>query len=100
MTTPTQDLLAKRVEAGCMLLDEHYPGWENLIDLKRLKMNTLEDCILGQLFGDYTTGRSALQLQHGTGPHFGLDLVGGPTTNHYFEILDELWIDTIQERRS
>lgn len=48
--------IAKRVERGAALLDRERPGWEEDVDLGRLQMTSTCDCILGQIFGTYTSG--------------------------------------------
>ena len=39
----------ERVERGAALLDEHAPGWENVIDLKTLNLSSCEACVCGQV---------------------------------------------------
>lgn len=43
-------------------LDDVRPGWEWEIDLDRLTMLSLRDCVLGQLYGDWATGLGELGL--------------------------------------
>lgn len=38
------------VERGMAWLDEHRPGWEHRIDLRRLDLDSTCDCLLGQEF--------------------------------------------------
>jgi hypothetical protein len=45
-----------RVAKGAALLDEHRPGWARLVALNRLAMETCDQCILGQVCGDYYDG--------------------------------------------
>lgn len=58
MSTATQEILApptveSRVAAGVKVLDQHEPGWEKLIDLERLNIDSMERCVIGQLYGDF-----------------------------------------------
>lgn len=46
----------ERVASGAYMLDVHAPGWRDKIDLDRLNVRSCDDCILGQVFGEYTTG--------------------------------------------
>lgn len=47
---PNEILL--NVGRGVDYLDEHEPDWHRRIDLLTLSMNSVEDCVLGQLFGN------------------------------------------------
>jgi hypothetical protein len=59
----TVDALVKeRVLRGIELLNEHIPGWEDRIDCQHLLLANADQCVLGQLFGDYEEGTSALEL--------------------------------------
>lgn len=44
------------VARGVAVLDAVKPDWRESIDLETLSMETLDECILGQVFGGYTTG--------------------------------------------
>lgn len=44
------------VEEGAKLLDEARPGWEAEIACDKIAMETCDQCILGQLYGDYECG--------------------------------------------
>jgi hypothetical protein len=53
MITPFEDALVCALH-GREYLDRTYPDWWfPKIDRERLDMNLTNDCILGQLFGDY-----------------------------------------------
>jgi len=45
--------LAERVAAGAEWLDANYPGWVDHVDLVLLDIRDCEDCVLGQLAGNY-----------------------------------------------
>jgi len=50
------------VERGIALLDEHAPAdWIGNVDIERLDMGSGRNCILGQVFGNYSWGLSALR---------------------------------------
>lgn len=51
---------AARVDAGAKFLDQHHPGWDQLIDLARLNLESSDDCVLGQLYGSYGRGLDRL----------------------------------------
>jgi len=52
--------LHARVKRGAALLDQHYPGWAEKINQKTLDMISSCRCILGQLYGDFWTGKAHL----------------------------------------
>lgn len=41
------------VKRGSYWLDENYPGWENSLNLKDLRMNSCNTCVIGQAVGGY-----------------------------------------------
>jgi hypothetical protein len=44
-------------ERGAKLLDEKYEGdWREKIDIDELDMDNQDECILGQMYGDYEDG--------------------------------------------
>jgi hypothetical protein len=57
---PTQenpmDAFTEAVQRGAALLDDLDPQWFEHIDLGRLDMGECARCILGQIYGNYTTG--------------------------------------------
>ena len=58
MTVSTQE----RVTAGAFALDAAKPGWENQIDLDRLDVSSPVNCVLGQLYGEYTNAPKSLRM--------------------------------------
>lgn len=50
--------MAARVKRGAHLLDQHRPGWERQINLRRLE--GLENDVLTQLYGSQAEGMEAL----------------------------------------
>jgi hypothetical protein len=43
----------ERVKTGAAWLDSFMPDWASKINLKKLNMDTWDQCILGQLFGTF-----------------------------------------------
>ena len=57
----TNNVLRERIRAGAALLDAEGPqDWRDRIDTDELDMFYVTHCVLGQLFGDYTSGVNAL----------------------------------------
>jgi len=94
------------VNAGIDLLDKIYPGWDDWVDLDELDMNTVDKCILGQVFGHYDEGVSYIirfakidiNLGH-TACELGFDPIY--TDGCYIDewLLRMEWIARISERR-
>jgi hypothetical protein len=48
-------------ERGAKLLDEKYEGnWRKKVDVDKLNMDYQDECILGQIYGDYEDGLEEL----------------------------------------
>lgn len=68
----------ERVARGVALLDERGPeSWRDKIDPARLNVASGLDCVLGQVFGDYITGRQAMGLT-GDEWQYGFDAASPP----------------------
>lgn len=48
--------LAACVKRGALFMDKQYPGWHKSIDISILDIGCSDDCILGQIFGNYAYG--------------------------------------------
>jgi hypothetical protein len=46
---------AARVADGAAWLDLHQPGWTALVDVDLLQLDDPQECVLGQVYGDYLT---------------------------------------------
>ncbi len=59
-----QDEFTTSVRMGVRLLDRHFGGgeWRNTIDHSILDLHHIYNCVLGQVFGSYTTGRLTLDV--------------------------------------
>lgn len=50
------------VRSGALLLDSWRPGWADEVNLKRLDMLDPNDCVIGQVFGDFDEGCDELGI--------------------------------------
>lgn len=83
-------------EAGASLLDRVSPGWAKRIDRSRLAMNSLYDCILGQLYGSYAEGLTALRLTEETARMYGFNRT--PKPYETFAPFVASWNERIEQR--
>lgn len=88
--------VVSRIPNGMALLDAYDPDWVSKIDLNILDMHDYHYCILGQFFGDYGTGRDALDIPIGDGQWYGFDQETGEFEN--WAILDKAWVREIKAR--
>jgi hypothetical protein len=51
--TEAQEMAAHRVRAGAFALDRIKPGWARLINLAELDIFDLNQCVIGQIWGNY-----------------------------------------------
>lgn len=89
MNGPIGDLM--RARAGARRLDHHFggPQWALRVDVNALTIASAEDCILGQVFGDYSDGLEQLKLMQ-----------PGKPTMYGFVSIDELrWRGQIRRRQ-
>ena len=78
--------LSSRVAKGVALLDGHDSQWVGKVNLETLNLASGYDCVLGQVFGDYATGKEV----------FGLDM--DESHDHGFtETGDGSWGDLTDE---
>lgn len=96
----TDEQYDEHIRPGIAVLDHEKPGWEFVIDLERLDMMDSSDCLLGQLYGDWSAGLSAtfryrqtLPLEDQVAAHTVFaDHTGGP--------VDRAWRREIERRRA
>lgn len=84
----------QRVQRGINLLDADRPGWWIDVDTDILDIDDLYRCVLGQVYGNFTTGLVALSLAGGYGEGFNrssLQPVGA---------LNQEWVKRIKARRA
>jgi hypothetical protein len=54
------------------LLDEKRPNWYNEVDTKTLDMDSAQECLMGQLYGQYNLGMAAVGLTVKDGWEYGV----------------------------
>lgn len=59
------------VARGRALLGSNLPGWRKLVNKYRLSMSHAQNCILGQIFGDYDRGLDALNFTRDDAVYYG-----------------------------
>jgi hypothetical protein len=76
------------------LLDEIRPNWYNEVNLDTLNMDDGRACLMGQLYGGYTKGRTELGISAVDAPDYGIVVqdstiydatVGGDVLDGLFE---------------
>lgn len=74
---PTQGYLrVRRVQRGIELIEvTEGPEWTERIEWHLLDMKSCEYCILGQLFGSYSTGLNRLSIEESEASGYGFDVV-------------------------
>lgn len=109
MSTDVEPTVEERVAAGAAWLDEHHPGWENDVDLDKLRMDDCALCVLGQTFGDYWESPlaesrpetwSELDAYDEVARPLGFQFSGrrGYSRDEYAE-LNAAWVRLIESRR-
>lgn len=82
------------VESGAAFLDERVPDWREKIDTGKLRINSLRDCVLGQLAGWYFTGLNELGITPAKAFDYGFVEADGATASE----LEQAWTDEIMGR--
>lgn len=106
--------IAERVTAGAAWLDATRPGWDQLVDLGRLDMQSACLCVLGQVFAAaaddagyiYGFDYAARMLLEGNDDAFAsgftcdYSLPSWPEREADFGALDGAWRELISRRRA
>lgn len=85
------------VARGVELLDSRFANWRKVIDLDKLDMLSLDNCVLGQLFGSYSNGVSALWF---AGYHSDWANEHGFDTCAEYGELTRVWKDAVSGGRA
>lgn len=100
------NILPNRVRAGALIMDSVKPGWADKIDVSRLRVERIDDCIVGQAFeiydNDFTTqwgnwndALEELGSRHDRGTGNGFNDEGDR-----YDTLKTLWVNEINKRKS
>ena len=87
---------------GAAMLDRVTPGWHERIDLAELNLGDCHDCILGQLYGWYITGRDTLGLDLDGSARYGfslgIDAAMAERPDEAYLRLTERWVREVTHR--
>lgn len=86
------------IMAGCGVLDEVRPGWVDEIDLDRLNLASILDCVLAQLYGGFFSAKEKLGMSWDVAEDNGFALDFSYERQDY-ETLTTEWREVIQSRR-
>lgn len=87
-------LVKKRVQRGIALLEKkHGPNWVDRVDLETLELMNCENCVLGQLYGRYSAGTSALHITF-EAPDYGFTI----RDDDGWGRLQAAWMDALTPR--
>lgn len=92
--------MEEKVTAGGMVLDMEKPGWYRKIDLDTLTIRSCTDCVLGQVFNGFDTGKKELGISIGADYGFALNTAQATPyeTRMEWNKLKELWIEEVEMR--
>lgn len=93
----------KRMRKGVKLLNEQAPGWHRKVKISTLDLSSNDNCILGQVFGEYTNGLELLDINSNdetrNGPAHGFSLCSEEWTNERIADMTEWWKKQIRAKR-
>lgn len=98
--------MTQNIERGTALLDRERPGWENMIDLRRLDLASTNDCVLGQVYGaepgfhsPYSHGRAMLGIDSFTAAVLHGFSLAAPRDGESYRNLTDEWKHLVAIRR-
>jgi hypothetical protein len=97
----------EQINEGVALLDRIKPGWYHQVELQMLNMNSCFNCVMGQLFGEFT--KATEEVGHHPpdrwewAAQYGFALTeneeGDPADSSDYNRLSHEWVDTILRLR-
>lgn len=100
------EMIRERVLKGIRKLElEHGPDWINKIDVNKLQLANVNQCVLGQMYGGYFTGRDQLLFSTSGAEH---DRSRNKIATEYgfwnddyisYPALDRIWKEEIARRK-
>jgi hypothetical protein len=99
ITTERKQELREAVARGAELLDRRDMVWPERIT-KKLRMRSCQFCVLGQLWGDYCEGYTAIfgDDSYRSAEAYGFDACAGSDRLDELDLLDTYWLLEIQKR--
>lgn len=94
----------ENVLRGAQLLDKKRPNWYNEIDLEKLDIKSIDNCVLGQLYDYFVTGLDELGVDYSNASEslhgFDIHLESSHQTGQdvAYEQLRLAWIEEIKKR--
>lgn len=85
----------EEIQRGIALLDAEKPGWQDDIDFTNLDMGDHDNCILGQIYGNYSRGRMALDIFDIDDSVYGFDLPPDSEDILLYNALTEAWKEAL-----
>jgi hypothetical protein len=100
--------LTEPVQAGAARLDRIHPGWADKINLEKFEISSGQQCVIGQLYGDYDNDNLQKVFRtRGLGPLEKEDRLDELATEHGFyepdcqyDRLQEDWVKAIAARQT
>lgn len=87
-------LVTSCVQRGMDFLDKECPGWEEVMDPKILDISCGQNCVIGQIFGDYGVGIQTLDINAENAPGLGFE----STRKVTYKNLNICWKKQIKNR--
>ena len=87
--TVTTARRVREIVDAALVLDRVKPGWYRFVDVTCLELASTENCVLGQLYGDFTRGHYVVAQHH---PYVINAFAGGSS--------DDVWRAEIELRRA
>lgn len=93
--------LSHAVKRGSEILDSVRPLWYEDVNTEDLDMQSVDNCLLGQLYGRFSEGKKEIGLT--LGASYGFAVSRGLKTSYEhrqaWKALRRLWIEEIETRR-
>lgn len=95
--------LSGQVDQAAKLLDQHYPGWADKIDLRTFDIQSIRSCVLAQVAGEGSYGQGVDDLTSKIGE---IAWVAGKYREVFAPIWElgnevgRLWVTEIRSRRT
>lgn len=102
LTDSVKATLRANVVSGAALLDSKSPGWRAKVTVEDLNINLSHKCVLGQVYGGYSTGCQKLKIDHYNNHGFNYPLSMGDAImekagaeEEVMEFLTDEWLKVI-----